>query len=434
MNPGVKTGNFAVQSGPWQERLALIVDTMREMSRQTEPQAMVRAYRARIRQIMPSDRSLSLSRRDLAAPQYRITRSSTWPQEINPWKEKDRLPLLAGGLLAELIYGDEPRIIDDLWVPEDDPAAEYLAGQGSLLAIPMYDQGVALNMVIQMRREPRAFDRDQLPQTVWLSNLFGRATHNLVLAEELQQAYNAVDREMQVVADIQRSLLPAQLPRIPTLDLAVSYQTASRAGGDYYDFFPLPEGRWGILIADVSGHGTPAAVLMAVTHAIAHTHPGPAMLPGQLLSYVNHHLAMRYTAHADTFVTAFYGIYDPARRCLSYARAGHNPPRLKRCADQTLASLDGVSGLPLGISASETYPEGSQQLFPGDQVVFYTDGITEARNPGGEMFGLARLDQVVSDCSHVAADLLNAVLDAVEGFTAGRSADDDRTLLVARIS
>jgi sigma-B regulation protein RsbU (phosphoserine phosphatase) len=434
MSQTIRPGTFDGRLGHWQERLAHIVETMREMSSQTDPQAMVRAYGARVRKLNPVDRSLSLSRRDLTAPRFRITRCSTWAEEVNPWKEKDRLPVLEGGLLAELIYGDEPRLIDDLQISDDDPAAEYLAGYRSLLAVPNYECGVALNMVILMRHGPAAFDREQFPQTVWMSNLFGRATHNLVLAEQLQQAYNAVDREMQVVADIQRSLLPARLPDIPTADLAAYYQTASRAGGDYYDFFPLPEGRWGILIADVSGHGTPAAVLMAVTHAIAHTHPGPAMRPGDLLGYVNHHLANRYTAQSDTFVTAFYGIYDPARRELLYACAGHNPPRLKRCSDGSLASLNSVAGLPLGIHAGETYAEARVQLVPGDQVVFYTDGVTDARNAAGEMFGLERLDAALSECSLVASALLGEVLETLARFTDGRPADDDRTLLVARIS
>jgi sigma-B regulation protein RsbU (phosphoserine phosphatase) len=426
--------SFDNQTATWQERLALIVETMREMSGQTEPQAMVQAYRARMRQLLPADRSLSLSRRGLEPPRYRITRSSTWADDINPWKETERLPVCEGGLLAELIYADEPRLIDNLRVAGDDPAAEYLAGQRSLMAVPLYDRGVALNMVVIMRQEPAAFDLEQFPQIVWLSNLFGRATHTLVLSEEVRQAYQAVDREMKVVADIQRSLLPAQLPRIPTMDLAASYQTAQRAGGDYYDFFPLPEGKWGILIADVSGHGTPAAVLMAVTHAIAHTHPGPAVPPGALLAYVNRHLATRYTAQSETFVTAFYGIYDPARRELFYACAGHNPPRLKRCTDGTLASLDGVDGLPLGVTANESYTERRQLLRSGDQLVFYTDGVTDARSPAGDMFGLDRLDAVLAGCPKVASELLDAVLRALEQFTAGRRADDDRTLLVARIS
>ena len=123
------------------------------------------------------------------------------------------------------------------------------------------------------RRRP-AFDPETFPEWFWVSSLFGRVTHNLVLREELKDAYEIVERELKVVADIQRSLLPQVLPKIPTLELAAYYRTSRWAGGDYYDFFPLPDGRWGILIADVSGHGTPAAVMMAITHSLAHSLPG----------------------------------------------------------------------------------------------------------------------------------------------------------------
>jgi sigma-B regulation protein RsbU (phosphoserine phosphatase) len=418
----------------WQTRMTAIVDMMREMSRQTDPQAMVRAYGARMRQILPSDVRLSLSRRNLPAPQYCITRSSLWPDDVNPWKDKSRLPVLEGGLLGELIYGNEPRLIDELEIARDDPAAEYFAGQRSLLAIPLFDQGMALNMVVLLRREPAAFHPHQFPELVWLSNLFGRATHNLVLSEELQRAYDAMDQELKVVANIQRSLLPVALPRIPTMDLAVSYQTSQRAGGDYYDFFPLPEDKWGILIADVSGHGTPAAVLMAITHSIAHVFPGPPTPPGQMLSHISHHLVTRYTGQGGTFVTAFYGIYDPSTRDLVYACAGHNPPRVKRCDDGALLSLDGAQSLPLGIADPIKYQESIQHLQPHDHLVFYTDGITEAANAAGEMFGTERLDGILALCPNNATALLRSVLDAVSQFTAGHVAADDRTLLVATIA
>jgi sigma-B regulation protein RsbU (phosphoserine phosphatase) len=418
----------------WRARLDLIVTTMREMSRQTDPLEMRRAYGARIRQLLPAARRMSLSRRDLSAPWFRITGSSLWREEINPWKEKDRLPLLQGGLLADLLYGDEPRLIDDLQVAADDPAADCFAGMRSLAAVPMYDQGVALNMVVLMREEPAGFSREQFPELVWVSNLFGRATHNLVLSGQLKEAYESVDYELRVVADIQRSLLPSKMPNIPTMALAAHYQTSRRAGGDYYDFFPLPGGKWGLLIADVSGHGTPAAVLMAVTHSLAHSYPGPPSPPGEMLAYVNRQLAAHYTANSDTFVTAFYGIYDPSDRSLTYASAGHNPPRLKRCDDGTLALLDRVAGLPLGISPVETYREAVHRLVPGDQLVLYTDGVTEGQNAAGEQFGLARLDKVLEDCSVQASDLLKAVLVALDEFTAGHPAHDDRTLLVAKIS
>lgn len=419
--------------GDWQQRLAIIVEMMREMSRQTDPQEMVRAYGRRIRRVLPADLSMSLSRRDLAPPKYRITRCSLWEEPINPWKEKDRLPVLEGGLLGELIYGNEPRIIEDLHVVPEDPAAEFLAGQRTLMALPLYDHGVALNMVVLARKQPHAFPPDQFPELVWLSNLFGRATHNLVLSEQLQQAYDIVDREMRLVADIQRSLLPARLPEIPAMSLAAHYQTSSRAGGDYYDFLPLGDGRWGILIADVSGHGTPAAVLMAVTHSIVHLYPASPDAPGNVLEFLNRHLAARYTADNGKFVTAFYGVYDPAGRRLTYASAGHHPPRLKRCGRGGIVSLDGAGGLPLGVSPGAAYGTHTHALEPGDQLVFYTDGITDARNPAGQMFGTARLDEALERCRADADELIAAVLAALEQFTAGRAADDDRTLLVAKI-
>jgi sigma-B regulation protein RsbU (phosphoserine phosphatase) len=428
-----KNMTIAPPTSDWQTRLTQIVEMMKDMSRQTDPQEMVRQYGERIRGLMPNYRRISLSRRGLRAPYYRITRSTTWEGDVNPWTQKDRLPLLKGGLLAELIYADEPRVIDDLTVDPNDPAADYLTGHRSLLAIPMFDGGTALNMVVMLRQPPAAFARDDIPQLVWMSNLFGRATSNLVLSDELKRAYQSLDREFQVVGDLQRSLLPLELPAIPTLDLAAHYQPSARAGGDYYDFFPLPGGQWGIFIGDVSGHGTPAAVLMAVTHCIAHTHPGPPQRPAGVLAYLNDHLARLYTSRNENFVTAFYGVYDPARRTLTYACAGHNPPRLKRCQDGSLLALDGAGDLPLGITPDAAYTECVQQLQRGDQIIFFTDGITEASDPAGRLFGTARLDRVLEDCSLQASALLDNTLRAVAEFAQGHPADDDRTLIVARV-
>ncbi len=428
------TDLFGPRAGNWRQRLAEVVSMMREMSVQTDPQKMVHAYGARLRRMVQADRFVSLSRRDLAAPKYRITRSSQWEVEVNPWTDRDRLPVLEGGIFGELIYGDQPRILHHFEPSADDPAFPYLEGQRALMAIPNYDRGTGLNMTIRLSSDPEGFDFETFPEHVWMSNLFGRATQNLVLSDELKRAYEMVDRELKHVADIQRSLLPERIPDIPTLGLAAHYQTSQWAGGDYYDFFPLPDGKWGLLIADVSGHGTPAAVMMAITHSIAHAYPGPSASPGQLLEHVNQQLSTRYTAETGTFVTAFYGIYDPSIRELKYACAGHNPPRLKRCDDGTIVSLDGVTNLPLGLFDGLVFEEGVQTLIPGDQVVFYTDGITEATDPSGEMFGLDRLDEVLENCHLTADGLIAEVLTALDRFTAGQPAADDRTLLIAKIS
>lgn len=424
--------NPASQSD-WSRRLDLVLEMVREMSEQTDPQQMVYLYGERNKQLVDVDGLLGLSRRGLSHGDYRITRSRAWAKPPNPWKEPHKLPQYHGGLLARLIYGDKPVVIDDLQPADDDPAMEHLRGFRSLLAIPNYDDGKSLNMVILLKREPDGFEREQLPDIVLRSNLFGRATQNLVMAEELRAAYADVDRELKAVAEIQRGLLPQVMPRIPRLEMAASYQTARRAGGDYYDFFPVSNGCWGLLIADVSGHGTPAAVVMAVTHSLAHTVASTAHPPSHLLSYVNEQLARRYSTASGAFVTAFYAVFDPHSLTLTYASAGHNPPRLKRCQSGQLQTLDSTDGLPLGLVESGQYSDSVISLSTGDQLVLFTDGITEAMNPEGDLFGTTRLDLALASCSP-AQQLHDAILSSIESFSRGRPADDDRTLVIARVT
>ncbi len=250
--------------------------------------------------------------------------------------------------------------------------------------------------------------------------------------KKLRAANEANDREMRMVAQMQQSILPAKLPGIPTLDLAVHYQSLEQAGGDYYDLLALPKGRWGILIADVSGHGALAAVLMAITHSLTKTYAGPPWPPGLLLSYLNRHLASHYTGRFGSFVTAYYAIFDPERGTLTYANAGHVPARLIRCADGTRQALEGKKRLPLGISEREEYPEEVQVLVPGDQVVFCTDGITDAASPDGKIFGAEGLDSALAHCPVGAQAMVDAVLRELRVFTGAAPARDDRTLLAAR--
>lgn len=412
-----------------------VVELMRSMSSQTDPQAMYDVYRQRVQRLTAVDGSISISRRDLAAPQYRITRSHAFKDTINPWTQKDRLPLFDRGILGELLYADQPRIINDFNPDSDDPAFDMLAGFRSLFAIPHYDHGVGLNMVVSFRREPNGFDPETAPTLVWLSNLFGRATHSLVLANQLQKAYAQIDRELRAVSEIQRSLLPAVLPDVHGLQLAVHYQTSQQAGGDYYDLFPLPDGRLGMLIADVSGHGTPAAVLMAITHTVAHSFPGAPDTPSKVLAHLNERLTEAYSRTPGGFVTAFYAVYDPVSRQLTYAGAGHNPPRIRRSTkSNAIEELSGARELPLGIAEKVRFEETSTRLQPGDLLLLYTDGITEARQPGGgQMFGESRLDETLTAAPDDPGWAIAALVEAVERFTHHSPAADDRTLVAARV-
>ena len=416
--------------GNWQQRLAIIVETFRELSRQTQPDAMVRAYAQRMRSLWIADRTVSLSRRGLRAPEVRVTRSSTWTSQPDPWRQRDLLPILSGGVLSKLIYADEPAFIEHFEPDPADPGFPYIEGMRSLIAIPHYENGEALNMVLHLRTDPAGFDPERFPELVQMSNLFGRATKNLVLTQELTEANHALDSELKAVQDIQLSLLPQAMPAIPTLDLSSHYQTSTRAGGDYYDFFRLPDQRWGLLVADVSGHGTPAAVLMAIVHAIAHLMPGDPAPPDRVISFINRALAARYTSDGGSFVTAIYAVYDPSARTLQLASAGHPEPLVRGIDGSIRAVPIPDTGLPLGLMDDAEYGSHTIQLHPGEAFALYTDGITEAFNHRREMFGIDRLRHAIARAPLDADAIVNAIVEDLGAFAGLSSRSDDRTLLV----
>jgi phosphoserine phosphatase RsbU/P len=427
----IRTDFFDLRPEAAAARLALTVDVMRELSRADDPQTMYRVYSRRMREIFPTSRQISLSRRDLPAPHVRITRYSEWKEEINPWTDPDRLPHLDRGLFSELIHAGRPHLVDELSVSSDDPAGEYLEGQRSLLAIPLFDAGDAVNMVVLTREEPSAFPPERVPELVWMSNLFGRATQTVLLARKLRADRDVSRHEMRQVAKLQRSLLPTELPRVSTLDVAVYSRTTSEAGGDYYNVLTLPRGRFGFLVADVCGHGAAAAMLVAVVHSLVTTYSGPAIPPGHLLTYVNDHLSTLSARSAGKFVTAVYAVYDPDRATLTWVNAGHPPPRLVR-ADGTRQALTGERCVPLGIIAGTAYPEAEMPLLPGDQILLHTDGVSEAKNAEGEQFGESRLDTALAPSAAGARASIGKILEALEAFTGGAPPLDDYTLLALK--
>jgi sigma-B regulation protein RsbU (phosphoserine phosphatase) len=431
---------------PWQEELEIVDRTMRAISGVTDPEELVNVYWRGIGELVPVVEYVSLSRRNVEPPYYLITRSSRFTEHLNPWTQRDLLPRLSGGILGELAYANRPVIMDDLQsrLTSDDPGYFYLQGCERLVALPQYDEGEGVNVTVMLL--PPGFEHDEamIPILHWQAGLFGRGTHNLVLRNQLAGALADLDRELQTVGAMQRSLLPETLPSIPGFEIAAHYQTSARAGGDYYDFFPLcgaggaggTDGAcgWGLFIADVSGHGTPAAVLMAITHAIAHGQPGTHTPPALLLEYLNEQLTRSYTRDG-TFVTAFYAVLNPSTRTLTYARAGHNPPRLVRGRDRVL-SLDETGALPLGVLEGQVYEQSTVTLEPGDMLLLYTDGITEAMAPltgsdrPRQLFGTARLDRLLLECAETTANgCIGAIRAAVAAFCENAPPTDDQTLI-----
>jgi len=238
------------------------------------------------------------------------------------------------------------------------------------------------------------------------------------------------EREIAEAKAIQEKLLPREILQMPGYEIASAWQSARLVGGDYFDILPLGDKTLGICIADVAGKGMPAALLMSNLQAAVRGLASASLAPDLLCSRLNS-LIYRNTA-SDRFITFFYAQLDGPGRRLAYVNAGHNAPFVVRADGSHERLREG--GTVLGVFASRDYELGSAQLSRGDQVVLFTDGVTEACNAAGEEFGEVRLLRLLQEQRSLPADRLQAkILAGVAEFSGGRW-QDDATLLVLAVS
>jgi phosphoserine phosphatase RsbU/P len=310
------------------------------------------------------------------------------------------------------------------------------------MATPIYNNDLGLDWTILLAPEPRAFTEQDVEEMLIRTNLMGAIVSNMVAHRQLQEANARIHEEIGTIGDIQRALLPEKLPRIPGVQLAASYRTFDRAGGDLYDvgrvgadicFCPeADDKRWAILVGDVSGHGPAAAVVMAMFHSIIHAYPRNPGGPAEVLAYCNHHLCAKRIDHS--FITAFLCFYEPESRRLSYARAGHNPPLLKDFPHRgPPLHLDAVGDLPLGILPEARYRESAITLRPGQTLILYTDGIIDARPPGGEPFGIEGIERSLIACTGEPNCAIDHINEALALHQRDSRPDDDQTIVVIQV-
>jgi serine phosphatase RsbU (regulator of sigma subunit)/predicted ester cyclase len=248
------------------------------------------------------------------------------------------------------------------------------------------------------------------------------------------RARERVEQDLRVARSIQQASLPKEVPELEGWRIAPYYQPAREVGGDFYDLFELEEGRVGVVVGDATGKGMPAALVVSAASSMlrAVAQAFHSSSPGEVLSRVNETLVARIPP--NVFVTCFYAILDPHRGSLRYANAGHTLPCCKRY-DEDQADELRVRGMPLGLMPGMLYEEKQTILVPGDGVLLCTDGLVEAHNPQGEMFGTPRLRGFLSERSEGGNGLSAALMEELESFTGeGWEQEDDITLLTLKRS
>ena len=349
--------------------------------------------------------------------------------------ELHSMPRGEGGFLKYASTLTTPAIYPDISkeVTEGDlKILPWLSRMHTAMVVPTVSVTGEPATTVLLAVDEDAFDIGTLKSNLFLTYATTSIVLNMILRMETDTVRKALDEELASIGRIQREFLPKELPVSEDFDCAVYYATSACAGGDYYDFFRMAGGRTGFIVADVSGHGSPAAIVMAMTRLLLHTYPESVEPPEDVLTNLNKLLSGNLIL--GQFVTAFYCILNPETMTLTYSNAGHCYPLLLRGASGAIEELRTKGGIPLGITDAGTFDRASVTLAKGDIVVIYTDGLMEAMNSAGEMYGDGRLKKLLkSGADSSAEEIKNDILRDVFVFCDGESLKDDITIMVLKV-
>lgn len=329
-------------------------------------------------------------------------------------------------------------------LPLDDPQVEALLGSrlprdqdllpGAqyLMAVPIGSNGTPQGLIVVADKERRhgvgPFPDADRRRLLLFANQVAIALETAHLHRQALEK-ERLEKELDLAAEIQRRLLPTAFPRIEGFDLAGWSRPARHVGGDYYDLLRLPRSRVAAVLADVSGKGLPAALMVSTVHSALRLLVSQAEIGPALVDRLNRHISE--SSAPNKFITLLLAELDPERSRLSYVNAGHNPGLLVQPSGKVMELESG--GLPLGLFDNSRYRGGSVALEPGDLVCIYSDGITEATSPGDEEFGLDRLVDLLREVhDETLAEIIKTVQRASTEFAAGQDQGDDQTVVLLR--
>jgi len=303
------------------------------------------------------------------------------------------------------------------------------SGAASIMTVPLAHEGEVVGLVyLDAGPQRAAFTDEDLTFVAAMGHLAAAKIEQLRMAEELLKKRD-LDKEMAVARQIQERLLPASVPVLEGYELFGSNVSCRQVSGDLYGFWPRPDGRLWIVIADVAGKGVGPGLLMATFQAYMQAWSETGMNSGELAGKIS--AALGRSTTPNRFITAFLALLDPATGTLEATNAGHNPVLLLRAGGQT--ELLESQGFPLAMFPGGDYPLATRTLEPGDLLVLYTDGITEAADAQGDEFELGGLEAAVRAHRHLPLPELHGQLQAaLDRFTGGAALSDDRTVVLVR--
>jgi len=299
----------------------------------------------------------------------------------------------------------------------------------SELAVPLVYKDKVIG-VLDLEHTRRGFFTEEHQRTITtLAAQVAIAIENARLYEEVARQERRLERDLSLARELQSRLLPQGRPKLGHLDVAARFVPARAIGGDLYDFIPYSMSRLGIVVGDVSGKGAPAAIYAALVSGILRSHAPIEPGPSEMLAAVNLSLAERPIE--AQFVSLIYALWDDGRRTLTVANSGLPRPIYMHAGKLEVIE---ATGLPLGLFDEADYDEFKFPMKPGDMFVFFSDGILDARNREGHLFGRGRVEKIVAECAKKSADcVVNSLFDAVAEFSAGVETFDDQTVVAIRV-
>jgi sigma-B regulation protein RsbU (phosphoserine phosphatase) len=344
----------------------------------------------------------------------------------------ENTPLKREVSLGQGIIGHAAQTGQAILVPDVNKDSRYVAANPetqSELAVPLIYKDKVIG-VLDLEHTRRGFFTDDHRRTMMtLAAQVAIAIENARLYEEIARQERRLERDLALARELQMRLLPQALPLLANLELAAKFVPARAIGGDLYDFIPYSLSRLGIVIGDVSGKGAPAAIYAALVSGILRSHapiePGPA----EMLRAVNLSLAERRIE--AQFVSIIYAVWDDEHQTLQVANSGLPRPIHVHAGKNHVIE---ATGLPLGLFDDADYDEFTFKMQSGDMFVFFSDGILDARNRRGELFGRGRVEQLVAECAGKSADcVVNSLFKAAAEHSAGVESFDDQTVVAIKV-